>query len=436
MRSLPGPRLWAFALLGAVAFPLGAAGVWLGALYTLLLSLAALLEARALRGALPDVARKVDARLLAGVENTVAIRLHNQAARRVRVEVRDDAPSSFAIDEAAPELTAELAPHARAELRYAVTPRERGRFEFGAIHLRLCGRFGLGAAIASVEARQPVRVYPNLRAPRRYELAARLNALRSVGVRSVRAPGGGGEFEQLREYVAGDSYRDLDWKATAKRRRPVTRVHGQEQSQPVIIALDAGHMMAAAASGRTKLDHALDAALLLAYVALRNGDKVGLVVFAHEVLEFVPPRAGQAQYARILELSSAVRAQPTYVDFRRMAEFVRARLPRRALLVLFSDLLDESAAAPLAACARVLRERHLPLCVSMNDPLTEQTALAGATDAQAAFHRAAAVAILEDRAALKLGLQRSGVGLLEASAAELAVATVNRYLQIKARHAL
>jgi uncharacterized protein (DUF58 family) len=213
-------------------------------------------------------------------------------------------------------------------------------------------------------------------------------------------------------------------------------VHGQEQSQPVIIALDAGHMMAAAASGRTKLDHALDAALLLAYVALRNGDKVGLVVFAHEVLEFVPPRAGQAQYARILELSSEVRAQPTYVDFRRMAEFVRARLPRRALLVLFSDLLDESAAAPLAACARVLRERHLPLCVSMNDPLTEQTALAGATDAQAAFHRAAAVAILEDRAALKLGLQRSGVGLLEASAAELAVATVNRYLQIKARHAL
>jgi uncharacterized protein (DUF58 family) len=230
MRTLPGPRLWAFALLGAVAFPFGAAGVWLGALYTLLLSLAALLEARALRGALPDVARKVDARLLAGVENTVAIRLHNQAARRVRVEVRDDAPSSFAIDEAAPELTAELAPHARAELRYAVTPRERGRFEFGAIHLRLCGRFGLGAAIASVEARQPVRVYPNLRAPRRYELAARLNALRSVGVRSVRAPGGGGEFEQLREYVAGDSYRDLDWKATAKRRRPVTRVHGQEQS--------------------------------------------------------------------------------------------------------------------------------------------------------------------------------------------------------------
>jgi uncharacterized protein (DUF58 family) len=436
-RFVPGPQLWAFALLGMVGYPFGQLGLWAGAAYTLALMLVALREARALGATgLPEVSRKVEARLLVGVANAVVIRLHNTSDHHVRVHVRDDAPNGFAIDPAQDDLHAELAPHARAELRYDVVPGRRGQFAFGAIHLRVRGRFGLGALIVSIDAAQPVRVYPNLRAPRRYELAARLGALRSVGVRSVRAPGGGGEFEQLREYVAGDSYRDLDWKATAKRRRPVTRVLGQEQSQTVLIALDAGHMMAAAANGVTKLDHALDAALLLAYVALRNGDKVGLVLFAHEVLDFVPPRAGHAHYARILEALSTAQAQPTYVDFRRLAEFVRARVPRRALLVMFSDLLDESQTAPLAACAAALRQRHLPLCVSVNDPLTEQVALATVTDAQAAFHRAAAAAILEDRAATKLHLQRSGVGLLEASAAELAVATVNRYLEIKTRHAL
>ena len=434
VRFLPGPRLGWFALLALLAYPLGAQGLLAGALYTLSLLLLAAHEARALRAALPNVQRVLDARLLVGVENAIVIRVHNTTARRMRVHVRDDAPASFALE--TEDLRAELAPHARADLRYDVVPSQRGHYAFGAIHVRLDGRFGLGSLIASINAEQSVRVYPNLRAPRRYELAVRLGALRSVGVRSMRMPGGGGEFQQLREYVAGDSYRDLDWKATAKRRRPVTRVQGNEQSQTVVIALDAGHMMAAQAGGLTKLDHALNAALLLAYAALRNGDKVGVVLFAHEVLEFVPPRGGQAHYARILAALSVAQAQPTYVDFRRLAEFVRTRVPRRALLVMFSDLLDEDQAGPLAASAALLRQRHLPLCVSVNDPLTEQLATAPVTSAETAYRRAAAVVILEDRAAIKLRLQRAGVGLLEASAAELAVATVNRYLEIKSRHAL
>jgi uncharacterized protein (DUF58 family) len=216
----------------------------------------------------------------------------------------------------------------------------------------------------------------------------------------------------------------------------VTRVHGQEQSQTVLLALDAGRMMATKLDALAKLDHAIHAALLVAYVALRSGDKVGVIVFADDVLSFVPPHSGREQYRRILEALATVEASPSYVDFRRLAAFVRARVPRRALLVMFSDLLDDSQAQPLAEQAAALRAKHLPLCVTMNDPVADALAFAPASSSDDVYRRAAAAALLEDRDAIRVHLRKAGVGLVEAPAAELAIATVNRYLDIKSRHAL
>jgi uncharacterized protein (DUF58 family) len=195
-------------------------------------------------------------------------------------------------------------------------------------------------------------------------------------------------------------------------------------------------MMATKLDALAKLDHAIHAALLLAYVALRSGDRVGVVVFADDVLTFVPPNRGRNQYRRILEALATVEASPSYVDFRRLSAFVRARVPRRALLVVFSDLLDDSQALPLAEQAAALRAKHLPLCVTMNDPVAEALAFAPASTPHDVYRRAAAAALLEDRDAIRVHLRKAGVGLVEAPAAELAVATVNRYLDIKSRHAL
>ncbi|MDH5676027.1 MAG: DUF58 domain-containing protein [Myxococcales bacterium] len=433
-RYLPGRLLWVLAL---PVFPLVLIpdlGVFLALGYAALLAVAAVYEARTLGRAAPEVQRRAAGRLVLGVPNEITLRLRNASALPLKVYVRDDYPDAF---EGEPEeLSTRVPGHGRAELSYQVVPTTRGEFAFGSIHLRVEGLLGLGAAIVSVPSPQTARVYPNLRGPKRYELAVRLGALQSVGVRSMRLPGGGGEFEQLREYVPGDPYRDVDWKATAKRRRPVTRINGQERSQTVIVAVDAGRMMATRLDAISKLDHAINAALLLSYVALRQGDRVGLVVFAETVVGFVPPRRGLAQYQRILESLYRVQASITYVDFRRLTEFVRTRVPRRALLVVFSDLLDDSQALPLSAQAPLLRQKHLPLCVTMSDPVAERLAHEAATDVQAAYRRAAAADILSDREAIKSRLRKAGVSLVEAPASELAVATVNRYLAIKSRRVL
>ncbi|HKP60237.1 MAG TPA: DUF58 domain-containing protein [Polyangiales bacterium] len=433
-RIIPGSRLALMVLPTLPLFVLGEQGALTGLACDLALLLLAFLDARALHRRVPVVERVIDQRVLLGVPQRVLLKLHNPTGVRVRGTLRDDHPAELRVDQS--ELAFDLPPHARRTLTYEVCSERRGQFAFGDLHLRLEGRAGLGARLCSVPAAAEVRVYPNLRGPRRYELAARLGTLHSVGVHNRRKHGGSGQFEELREYVPGDPFRDLDWKASAKRRRPITRLHGQEQSQTVLLALDAGRLMATRLDDLTKLDHAIHAALLLAWVALRASDRVGLLVFADQVLSYVPPGHGRGQYGRILDALFAVEARPTYVDFKRLAQFVRTRVPRRALFVLFSDLLDDSQALPLVAAAPQLRGKHVPLCVTLTDPAAVALASAQVTSAADAYRRAAAADVLAERAGVKLRLSRAGIGLVEASASELAVATVNRYLELKLRHAV
>lgn len=436
-RVVPGPRLGPAALAGLpLALGGGALGFAASLAYDVALVIGAAIEGRGLAASAPEVERRTEPRFVLGVPNRVVLQLHNASERAIRVTVRDDLPEGWTAEPA--ELAIDLPPHARRELAYVVVPPRRGRARFGDLHVRIEGGLGLGAAVATVPSSAEARVYPNVLGTRRYELSARLGALHAPGFRSVRAVGGGGEFEQLREYVSGDAFRDLDWKSSAKRQRPVTRVMQQERSQQVLLAIDAGRMMASrlGEGGLTKLDHAVHAALLLAYVALRQGDRVGLVVFAEDVRTFVPPGRGTAQYRRLLEAVFPVQPELTYVDVRRFVEFVRVRVPRRALLVIFSDLLDEAHAMPLAEHAAVLRRRHLPVCVSMHDPVAHELASRPVARPHDAYVRAAAADLLAERAAVKAHLRASGVALVEAPPGELAIATVNRYLELKARHAL
>jgi len=443
-RFVPGRRLAYAAAAGAPFALAGTAGLAAVAAWDAAVVLGALAESAALGRAVPTAERKLDARLVVGAPNRVTVHLHNPTKRLVRVVVRDDVPEGWVVE---PEqLAVELPPHARREVTYTVTPPKRGEHRFGDLHLRLEGSLGLGARIVDIAAAQAARVYPNVLGPRRYEMATRLGDLRNLGFRNVRRSGGAGEFDQLREYVSGDAFRDLDWKSSAKRLRPVTRVLREERSQNVVLAIDAGRLMAIR-MGRagsddpngasvTKLDHAINAALLLAWVALRHGDRVGLIVFAEEVKAFVPANRGPAQYRRLLEALYAVEATMTYVDFRRFVEFMKVRVPRRSLIVMFSDLLDDTHAMPLAEHLSMLRGKHLPVCVTMEDAVAEALATTDARTDDEVYQRAAAADLLADRATVKAHLRKGGVSLVEAPAGELAVGAVNRYLEIKARNLL
>jgi len=388
-------------------------------------------EGRRLGRLVPRCERVHDERLVVGFPNRIRLRLHNPSPQAIRVTVRDDTPAGWTVS--TETLAVDLPPFARRELSYEAEPPRRGVARFGDVHLRVDGGPGMCTVGATVPAERTVQVYPNVLGPRRYDLAARLGELALLGFRTIRKDGQGGEFEKLREYVPGDDYGDIEWRATARRGRPIVRVHQRERSQQVLLCVDAGRMMATRLGVITKLDHAINAALLTAFVALRQGDRVGLVVFADEVKVFVPPRAGAGQYRRLLEALAGIEPELTFVDFRRLTDFVRVKVPRRALVLVFSDLLDEDHAAPLATSAPILAQRHLPVCCTLRDEVVHTLSRSRPVTPEDAYRRAAATDLLAEQEAIRARLAAHGVQLVEAGAGELAVATVNRYLELKRR---
>lgn len=436
-RFSAGPRLALFAAVGLPLAMLGsgsALGLFAAMFWNLLLLTAAWMSYRSLRKKVPLVERSSPGRLVVGQESKIEILVRNRSDSTMTVTIRDDVPPEW--NPQPKDLTLTLPPFARRTVSYQVCPTERGRYALGNLDIRCDDRMGLGATVCSVESEEQVGVYPNIMGPRRFELASRLGDLSSIGVRNIRKLGGGGEFAQLREYVFGDSFKDVDWKATAKRRRPVTKVLQQERSQQVILLVDAGRTMDVQSGGLTKLDHAINAALLLSWVGLRQGDRVGLVVFADDVVRFVPPGKGAAHYRRILEGVFEIQSESTYSDFGRLTRFLRTRVKKRSMLIMFSDLLDEEHAHPLVKHLSALKPKHLPVCVSLTDPITERDAQAPVREVHDAYRRAAASDLLEERRYTRLLLSKSAVPLVEADRSDLAIHAVNRFLELKARSVL
>src|SRR5919199_2983552 len=196
---------------------------------------------------------------------------------------------------------------------------------------------------------------------------ARRSRLEEFGIHRSRLAGRGTEFERIRDYTPDDEYRRIDWKATARRHRPMTRVYEVERSQNVFLVLDAGRMMAGRAGPLAKLDYAVNAALMLAHVALGCGDRVGLMVVSDDVDAYLPLGKGQAQFNQCLELLYGVEARLCHVDYRAALEQIARRCKRRSLVVFFTDLVDEETSAELVTYMRLLRPVHLPLCVTLRD---------------------------------------------------------------------
>lgn len=452
-----GRHCWAWAGVGVLlAGAAGAQGQWSVVLaFNAALTVAVVWDAARLGQTALRVSRRLPGRLGKGEAHEVAVEVDNRSGRRLRVRIRDDVPLDCAVEPQ--EHSLRLSGHERRQVSHVLTPLERGPQRFGDVHLELQSALGLGAARLRYPAACEVRVVPASTLPRRRAFAGPRQQLGEVRLKRTRRQQGRGELEMLREFVAGDELRDVDWKATARRNRPITRVYQQERSQFVWLILDASRAMATQLSDaadpepaavehspqaedaaraerptRTKLDAGLDAALTLARHALAAGDQVGAVAFADGALCLVPPGRGQPQYRRLLDALYAVRARPTHLDLRGLVTLLEHHAKRRALLVLFTDLEEESHVAPLWEHAPILRRRHLPVCVSLDDMQAGLLADAPSGQPEDAYIRAAAADVLHDRDQLKARLHKRGLSVVEATQSGLPGAALAKYLEVKA----
>src|SRR5438552_16260975 len=346
-----------------LALPLGIfypPGRWLLFGYDGFLLLAFLADAWLVsRTAAVSVRRERPARLSVGIDNEITLVVENTSRRRRFVMVRDEPPPQF---RAEPSLLEAMVPaHGWARLSYRLLPSERGNFAFQNIYVRLRGPLGLAWVDRTIAATDAVQVYPNLLEVRRYEALVRTTLVRAGGYRARRLPGAGREFSHYREYTLDDDYRHVSWKATARRGKPITAVFESEHSQDIIFCLDIGRMMAARVGNLSKLDHAINAVLMLTHVSQTFADNFGLLVFSHSVRLYLPPAKGRSQHSRFLQALYTVKPELSYVNYREAFDYLIAQHPKRALVMVFTDLLDSVVSAEYRDAARLLRQFHLPL---------------------------------------------------------------------------
>ena len=396
-----------------------------------LLLVAAIDALTGLRLPAPAVARSLPATLALGVPVEVKLRLANRAAGRLRCEVHDHHPSGVEA-EGLPRAVA-LARGAWTEVAYHVRPVARGEMRFGAAELRLHSPFGLWQVTRYAGEEMAVRVYPNFRALARYTLLATDNRLSQIGVLQVRRRGEGMEFHQLREYREGDPPRAIDWKATARTTRLIAREYEDEKDQRVLLLIDCGRRMASkddtADDPLSHFDHTLNAALLLAHVALRQGDAVGMLTMGG-INRYSEPRKSVAAVHAILNRAYDLEPTLAVPDYDLAARELMRRVRRRALVILLTNLRDEDDDTLLPAL-RLLRTRHLVVLASMREGILGRALSARVDSFDRAVTHAAAAEYLAQRERVFRRIGAAGVTCLDVEPERLAISLVNRYLELK-----
>jgi uncharacterized protein (DUF58 family) len=366
-----------------------------------------------------------------GEREEVKLLVRNRAAAGLQAQVADHAPAELA---AAPrEVEGTFDANGTLVVSYATRSPRRGAYHFGAVELRVTRRDGWWRRQVRLPQPHDVAVFPNVVAIKRVQLSLRRGLRARAGQRRARPPGVSTAFAGLRDYVRGDDVRRVSWTATARRDHPVMVEVEAERGQQVMIALDCGRLMSAPAGELDKLDHAVNAALMLAWVAQAHGDRVGLMTFDDRVTSFIKPERGSAQLHRLTEALYALRPSNVEPDFGHALTHLALRVGRRSMVVVITDLQDPEASKELVAHCLRLAARHLVLVVAMSDPAVISARDAPVTSSARAYQWAAAEEFVASRRESFELLQRGGVLGLDVVAGSLSPALVERYLELKER---
>ncbi|MBI1730611.1 DUF58 domain-containing protein [Candidatus Acetothermia bacterium] len=419
--------------LGALWFVLALVWVpffWIGLVYNLFLIVIALVDHSLLQSTeRVTIRRELDDPLSLGAPNRVAIEVINRSPLQLHLEIRDEPPYEFGVDQKI--LHGSVAPGETLSSDYHATPFKRGLYRFGRVNIRFSSPLALLLLKRNFPLVREARVYPNLVETKKHRILARRNQLVQMGLRLTRLRGTGMEFESLRDYVPDDELRRVDWKATARKGTMTTREYNVERSRNLILILDCGRLMAAREGNLTKLDHAVNAAMLLSYAGVQNDDRVGLITFSSEVMEYLPPGKGKAQLDAVTKRLYGIQPQAVEPDYRRVMLFTANRVKKRSLIVLFTDLMDLDSSGRLIEHIHVLKRNHLVLCVALREQEWDRLLQEPPVSEDELYRQVVALSVLEDRRLALSQLSAQGVLTLDATAKDLTIAVVNRYLRIK-----
>ncbi|MFZ2957502.1 MAG: DUF58 domain-containing protein [Candidatus Ozemobacteraceae bacterium] len=379
-----------------------------------------------------EVGRILSGKMSLGEPNEVFIRIKNHSRRRLKVTLRDEYPLDFQVSHR--ELDTSVERRSEAVVKYRVTPPRRGDFLFGNLVIRYRGLLELVERQKIIEVPTKVEVYPNLKNISRFELSVKRRRLGEIGLKPERRRGTGTEFESMREYVTGDEFRKIDWKASARKDKLISREYQSEVNQSVVIAIDSSRPMGAHAGELTLLDYAVNASLLLGWQIQKKQDKVGLMTFSDQVHSFITPQRGKRHFQQFIRGMYNLQPRPVEPNYEKPLRYLMNARIKRSLIIILTDLSSSDAASRLRTTVGLLSRKHLPIVVSIIDPEVRDAASKLPESNEDVYRKVVAYDMLDRVKQATKSMEAIGVTALCMRPQELCSGLLANYLSVKLRH--
>ncbi|WP_027448953.1 DUF58 domain-containing protein [Xylanibacter brevis] len=375
--------------------------------------------------------RLMSERFSNGDDNDVRIRLESNYGFPVDVEVIDEIP--FVFQRRNVSFRAALPAKGEATVKYQLRPTHRGVYGFGRVRVFAATRLALVQRRYTCDEARDVKVYPSYMMLRQYELLAISNNLTEMGIKRIRRIGHNTDFDQIKDYVVGDDYRTINWRATARRHQLMVNVYQEERAQHVYAIIDKGRMMQQAFQDMTLLDYAINASLVLSFVAVNKQDKAGLITFADQFETFVPASNQPGHMQTMQETLYAEQTVFGETDYSALLVGLAKHVNRRSLLVLFTSFTSMAALRRQLPFLRQLALRHRLLVVFFADEELREYVTTEARTVESVYQHVIAEKFQYEQRTIVQTLRQYGIQSLLTTPKNLSVEVINKYLEIKSK---
>ncbi|MDX5320651.1 MAG: DUF58 domain-containing protein [Bacteroidota bacterium] len=375
--------------------------------------------------------RQLKERLSNGDENPILLNLESSFPFEAQVEVYDELPIGWQVRDF--EWRGKLPAAGSLEIPYSYRPKKRGAYTFGSIQVLASWQLGLVKRRFSLATEQEVQVYPSYLSMLKYEYLAISNTLIHSGIKKIRRIGQHTEFEKIKEYVAGDDFRTINWKASARKNKLMANVFQDERSQQVYCIIDKGRVMDQAFEGMNLLDYAINATLVLSNIAIKKYDKAGLITFDENETQMLAADRRSGHMMKIQEMLYRQESRFLESDFDRLYLRVKSRIPQRSLLIFYTNFDTVPSMERRLPYLKNLAKQHLLLVVFFDNTETLDLLNKKAENLHQVYRKMVAEKMRFEKEQIVSELRKHGIISLLSSPEDLTINTINRYLELKAR---
>lgn len=367
-------------------------------------------------------------------DNRIQILLQNTYPFPAKVEVVDELPFQFQARDKT--FTFKMSAMTRKVLEYHVRPTKRGEYNFGAVNIFVCTPLRLASRRFRYSQDITVPVYPSFLQMRKYEIMAMSNRLREMGIKKIRRIAQNREFDQIKEYVAGDDIRTINWKATARQSKLMVNHYQDERSQPVYNLIDMGRLMKMPFEELSLLDYAINSSLVLSNIALHKQDRAGIVTFSNRVHTVVPASKRNNQLHRILEALYNQKTGYLETDYARLYMELHNKLNQRSLLLLYTNFETLSGLHRQLGYLRMIAKDHLLVVVFFENTELKQVLVNKAKNTEDVYRKTVAEKLAFEKKQIVKELHQYGIHAILTPPQHLTVNAINKYLELKAKGAI